>query len=554
MADKWDKYAEAIAPATDKWSAFEESAPAKSTERVGGQKVLDYTNETLSNIPGSTLKFAKNIGTAILNPIDTAGGLAKVATGTLQNMTPGYVTPERPGFSAEANAAGHALKERYGSPAAIAETIKTDPVGAASDASLALGGVSGIARGASAAANVARLPRVASAASGVSRGAALASDIANPLTVPLKAAGELSKVTAQPFIKSALGLPGKAERHGANPAKAALEETKGIRPATVQASAIKRLGELDKELKSLAQQATAAGNTADLAPAIKVIEDEISSVRRANGLTSDLEPMLSQLTEARSGFGGTTYYPPGSATPAIAAKQPPLDFLAMKKQFGDDYTKFDANVPLKNTTRQLGNRAYHELSTEFNRAVPGAQPVNQLKQSLIPVKEGAQRANEKVGAVQRGVDRATRPTGAMAPTIAGAAFGGPLGALGVMTVQEALASPTVRMALARTLFGSGKTAAKPVSRRIGNVLGVAGSTLQEPPHFAKGGIAGRHGSEKIIVGDGGEPEAIIPLSHIRSSIGPKAQQRLLKGIGSHLGIGKQRKSTLGEEIAHARRN
>ena len=93
--------------------------------------------------------------------------------------------------------------------------------------------------------------------------------------------------------------------------------------------------------------------------------------------------------------------------------------------------------------------------------------------------------------------------------------------------------------------GSAAVAAAPAS--------VIGSSAEDrTPRFAKGGIAGRHGPETVMVGDGGEPEAIIPLSHIRSSIGPQAQRRLLKGIGSHLGIGKQRKSTLGEAIAHTR--
>jgi hypothetical protein len=69
-----------------------------------------------------------------------------------------------------------------------------------------------------------------------------------------------------------------------------------------------------------------------------------------------------------------------------------------------------------------------------------------------------------------------------------------------------------------------------------------------PRRFAKGGWAGLHGEEKIIVGDGGEPELILPLSHIRK-MGPQAQKHLLKGIGSHLGIGKPRRNTtLGHEL------
>jgi hypothetical protein len=311
----------------------EESKPPANPvkpPRVGGQKVLDYTNETLANIPGSAAKLVGNIGSAIAHPIDTVGGLAKIATGTLQNMTPGYVTPERPGFSAEANAAGQALKDRYGSPSAIANTIKTDPVGVASDASVVLGGVGGLAKGASVAAKAARLPRVAEVASDIAKGAATASDIANPLTVPLKAAGAASRGIAQPLVKSALGLPGKTERYGATPAKAALEETKGIRPATIKANAIAKLDDLNKQLESLAN---ASGNKGKLTAARQVIADEIAQVKAANGLTDDLVPMEKQLTDPRPGFAGATEYPAGANTPvtlSAGASGDPLPLIKGK--------------------------------------------------------------------------------------------------------------------------------------------------------------------------------------------------------------------------------
>lgn len=450
---------------SDIQAALSTAHPAKP--RVGGQKVLDYTEETLSNIPKSAANLVKNAASAVLSPYRTAEALGKVATGTLQNMTPGYVTPERPGYSKEANAAGKALKDRYGSVDAIANTIKTDPVGAASDASVVLGGVSGLAKGASLAAGAARLPRVAGVASDIARGAATASDIVNPLTVPLKAAGAVSKGIARPLVKSALGLPGKTERYGATPAVAALEETKGIRPSTIKASATAKLDELNGQLESLAR---ASGDTADLTAARKVIADAIGKVKAANGIADDLVPMQEQLTKARPGFGGTVAVPSGD----IAPRQAPMDFLGMKRQFGDDFTKFDAAVPLKDSARKVGNQAYHELSSEFNRAVPGAADKNQRIQSLIPVKEGARRAEEKVGAIQRGVDRATKPTGGLAAPLYAAHVAGLPAAFSMMTVQEALASPTVRMALARTLHGSGKAAMAPLTRRAGNAVASAG--------------------------------------------------------------------------------
>ncbi len=52
----------------------------------------------------------------------------------------------------------------------------------------------------------------------------------------------------------------------------------------------------------------------------------------------------------------------------------------------------------------------------------------------------------------------------------------------------------------------------------------------------------------MTVGDGGEPEVIVPLSHIRM-MGPQGQRHLLRGIGSHLGVGGRHVArTLGSEI------
>lgn len=479
-------------------------APAPRNERVGGQKVLDYANDTLSNVPSSAAKLAGNIGNAILHPIDTVGGIVKAATGTFEKMTPD--TPSHAGRSnvPYADAAGAALKDRYGSPSAIAETIRTDPVGVAADASALAGGVSGLARGGGAIARAANLPRVASGAAKVAETAGAISDAVNPISLATKPIGAVLKQTAKPLVKSALGLPGRTERYGATPAAAALEHTSGITPSAVKESAIAQLNGLNQELEGLA---AASGNTADLTAARKVIADAIAKVQAANGSADDLLPMQKQLTEARPGFAGAK-----TAAGDVAPQQAPIPFLGMKRQFGDDFTKFDAAAPLKDSTRKVGNQAYHELSSEFNRAVPGAADINQQIQSLAPVKDAAQRTSENAGAVQRSINRATRPTGGLAATLFGLHEAGVPGALAAMALQEGLASPTVKMGIARMLFGAGKGIKSPLTPRALNATGVAGEAADGSiPHYAKGGIAGMNGPEIALVGEEG-PEQITPLS------------------------------------------
>lgn len=523
---------------------FDEFTREAPPQRVGGQKVLDYANDTLSNIPGSAAKLAGNVGHALLHPIDTAESLLNVGTGVIQKMNPASVPPPVPGGTSDkrpyADAAGQALKDRYGSVDALANTIRTDPVGAAADASAVVGGVSGLARGVGAV-----VPSVAGGAAKVADAAGAVSDAINPINAVTKPVGAAMKAVAKPIVKSALGLPGKTERYGATPATAALEQTSGIAPKTIQKSATVRLGDLNKQLDALDAAATAAGATVDLTPARQVITDAIAKVQSANGEADALLPMQRQLTEGRPGFAGST-----TMAGDVAPQQDPAVFRSMKRQFGDDFTRFDAAVPLKDSVRKVGNQAYHQMAVEANRAVPGSEEVNQQIQSLIPVQDAAQRTAERAGPVQRSIDRATRPTGGLAATLFGLHKAGIPGAVAAMTVQEALASPTARMALARSLYGGGKTIQLPGLSRTLNAAGVEGEASDgSTPRFAKGGIAGLHGEEKVVVGDGGEPEAIIPLSHIRA-MGPQAQRHLLRGIGSHLGIGRERRRTgIGAAIA-----
>lgn len=190
------------------------AADRKKDERVGGQKVLDYATETLSNVPGSAANLAKGVYQSVRHPYETAATLGKVGVGTLQKMTPGYVTPERPGYSKEAEAAGGELKKRYGSIPAIAETIKTDPVGAAADASTIFGGFSGAARGTAMAAGT-RLPRVAATAGKVATKTGAASDALNPVILAGRGIGKIPvphKFTPEGMYQSAL-RPGLSKKN-----------------------------------------------------------------------------------------------------------------------------------------------------------------------------------------------------------------------------------------------------------------------------------------------------------------------------------------------------
>jgi hypothetical protein len=97
--------------------------------------------ETLSNVPGSAVKAAKSTAGAFLHPIETAESFADLGKGIAQYL--GF--KKGTDFEKYPDAVGKYFVERYGGLDRILETIKTDPVGFALDASVVLSGGGGLA-------------------------------------------------------------------------------------------------------------------------------------------------------------------------------------------------------------------------------------------------------------------------------------------------------------------------------------------------------------------------------------------------------------------------
>lgn len=118
-------------------------------------EATNYIGRALSNAPSSAANLASGVYHAVTNPIETAGGIADLAAGGLRAAVPEGVrnfidkldNPENTKRIADtASQFGGVMADRYGSPAAIARTFETDPVGAAADLSMVFGGAGGIAR------------------------------------------------------------------------------------------------------------------------------------------------------------------------------------------------------------------------------------------------------------------------------------------------------------------------------------------------------------------------------------------------------------------------
>lgn len=346
-------------------------------------------------------------------------------------------------------------------------------------------------------------------AGGVGGSLGMGADLALVPKIPTvaRAAGRGLQRAAEPIAESALAVKATQRAFGKTPGRAALEETTGFRPTKVAESARQKLGEIESELTT---RAKASSEPASLEPARKVLDErsKLAASGNSEDTPAELGSMREQLTEPRPGFGGQTAYPPGAATPVtfqpgpsgnvlnhlgqpvqgppkaipggppppleIAAEQSPSQILRMKREFNNDFLKWDPLHPQREMG--TGRQVYRELDKELDRTVPGARELNQRTSSLIPVAEQAEKADLKAGVMQNVMHRGAAHTGAALMGVEGFRHGGIPGAITGFVVPELLATPTARMAGARGLFGAGKGIAK--TGRAAQVGSVGGTVLR----------------------------------------------------------------------------
>lgn len=173
-----------------------------SIEKPVPQKTSDFS-QLPGNIIPSAQRFAGGLAHAVMNPLDTIGGIADAGAGALRNAAPEWLRSKIDALdspkgqqaaqraSATASSIGDFYKDRYGSGDNITNTIITDPVGFAADASSVLGIGGGVAN----LAGKANLGRTLNQAS----------RLTNPLTAVGKVASAGTKA-AGTLAKHALGM------------------------------------------------------------------------------------------------------------------------------------------------------------------------------------------------------------------------------------------------------------------------------------------------------------------------------------------------------------
>jgi hypothetical protein len=258
------------------------------------------------------------------------------------------------------------------------------------------------------------------------------------------AIGQGIAAAAPKLAESAIGIT-KADRgFGKNPGQAIINDTRGIRPETIERSAQGKISSLSPQLESAA---SGSNEPASLLPARQIVGKAINtaSERNAAGTAAQLDP-LDQFLKTRFDTGRV-----------IPEQVPASELLNLRRGFNDEFGHWNPEtLPGVSGT---GRQAYHALTDEFHRAVPGTEDIDERISNLIPVVRRSESTSRAAPLIQRTGGRIAAHTGGLAMAGIGAAEGRHEGGLPGMIVggtagllaPELLATPEGRMIAARTM-------------------------------------------------------------------------------------------------------
>jgi hypothetical protein len=262
--------------------------------------------------------------------------------------------------------------------------------------------------------------------------------------------GEGMKAAAPLIAESALGVRGADKMYGRTVGKAIMEDTRGVRPSTIEESAREKIGELKPQLDQVAADAGAAGARGSLLPARQGVDDAIQQHlgNRATKTAAELAPLQSHLAA-----DSVTGLP-------LAQDQTPSGLLQMKRGLDSDFIRNWS--PLTGSRPALGQarQAYGNLADEFHASAPGTQGLDQRISSLIPVANRAEIMSRAPGVMENTLNRFRVPTGALTGAIGGGAAGyhegglpGAVAGAGMgALLPSVISSPVTQMVVARGLY------------------------------------------------------------------------------------------------------
>lgn len=273
------------------------------------------------------------------------------------------------------------------------------------------------------------------------------------------------KAAAPVIAEKSLGITKLDRAFGKTPGSAIINETSGVRPGTIAASAQNRIGQLTPEIESMA---AAHPSRVDISPAVHSVDKDIATtVERNNASGRDaLFPVRSQLTKNAS--TGLPLAPQQSATGTLNLKR------GLRDQFVKNWNPDAASLLTRDSARKASGVLDQQLDTALG---PEFARTNQRISSLIPVADRAASTDLNDSILARTLHKVGRPTGALLGGAAGAAEGrreggtpGMIaGGLTGLIAPEIITNPTTMMVGARMA----------ASRSVPGLLkGTGGAVLQ----------------------------------------------------------------------------
>lgn len=231
--------------------------------------------KAIANTPKSAFNLAKDIGTAVINPIDTLKGISKVGAGAVEKLIPGKQASE-----ANFDQLGGYLKQRYGSLESLQKTATEDPFSFGADL---LGVITG---GASLVGKAGTVGKAIGTAGRITT---------SPVTKTLEGTAETIKNTTRYGISQATGLsPESINQLLQNPSA-----FKGVTPEIRAQTANAVKDALDMRIQELSDTGAGYQVIKETPGSVVIPEGTIQSVLDKYGVKLDAEGKITTSPESR---------------------------------------------------------------------------------------------------------------------------------------------------------------------------------------------------------------------------------------------------------------
>lgn len=364
--------------------------------KAGGVEKQKSLGGFAGNILGSGAKLVGDIGSAVLNPIDTAKNIYNLGSGIVQ-----LAIPEEQGNEKLARAVGQFYADRYGGLDKAWNTLYNDPVGMAADISTVLGGGGALLKGVGSLSKASGLTRAGSVLSKAGR-------TIDPLSVVGKAGGVIGKGKS----KLAGALASESEnlltRGMGNPQT--LKKAKGVSPITMRElfSKYNTYDRTPEAFQAGAKQAQSmakglleqAPTSIDTRRILSLFDEEIAKLQSGAKTSTKMANALDELVARKQMFlDGIQNENVSTPLMSDASK-----VYGIKSAFQGDVPPSSFGMPTQEVGKNLGTtKAYQTLLRGIEEQAPGIKNLGREQSALIKLEEMA-RASGARGAARQNIN------------------------------------------------------------------------------------------------------------------------------------------------------